>query len=124
MIQYNFEERTAVVTGGAQGIGLAVAKRLLAGGARVSLWDADPVALAAAQDALQGQTVHTAQVDVTDLAQVEAAVVQTEAACGPIAIGALHDAVGSWAPALAVCGALCILMVGLGLGAGRDRQLA
>ena len=45
-------------------------------------------------------------------------------ACGPIAIGALHDAVGSWAPALAVCGALCILMVGLGLGAGRDRQLA
>ena len=86
MIQYNFEERTAVVTGGAQGIGLAVAKRLLAGGARVSLWDADPVALAAAQDALQGQTVHTAQVDVTNLAQVEAAVVQTEAACGPIAM--------------------------------------
>lgn len=45
-------------------------------------------------------------------------------ACAPVSIGALHDAVGAWAPALAVCGALCILMVGLGLGAGRDRQLA
>lgn len=86
MIQYNYAERTAVVTGGAQGIGLAVAKRLLAGGARVSLWDADPAALAAAKQALSGQTVHTAQVDVTDLAQVEAAVMQTESACGPIAM--------------------------------------
>lgn len=45
-------------------------------------------------------------------------------ACGPIAIGALHDAVDVWPPALAVCGALCILLVVLGLGAGRDRQVA
>jgi CP family cyanate transporter-like MFS transporter len=45
-------------------------------------------------------------------------------ACGPIAIGALHDAVDAWAPALAACGALCILLVVLGLGAGRDRQVA
>lgn len=45
-------------------------------------------------------------------------------ACGPIAIGALHDAVDAWPPALAVCGALCILLVVLGLGAGRDRQVA
>ena len=86
MIQYNFEERTAVITGGAQGIGLAVAKRLLAGGARVALWDADPAALAAAKEALAGQPVFTAQVDVTKLAEVEAAVAQTEAACGPIAM--------------------------------------
>lgn len=86
MIQYNFEGRTAVITGGAQGIGLAVAQRLLAGGARVSLWDADAGALATAQTTLAGQTVHTAQVDVTNLAQVEAAVQQTESACGPIAM--------------------------------------
>jgi len=45
-------------------------------------------------------------------------------ACGPIAIGALRDAVDAWPPALAVCGALCILLVVLGLGAGRDRQVA
>lgn len=86
MIQYDFNGGTAVVTGGAQGIGFAVAQRLLAGGARVSLWDADPAALAAAQEALAGRAVHTVQVDVTDLAQVEAAVAQTESACGPIAM--------------------------------------
>lgn len=86
MIQYDFDGSTAVITGGAQGIGFAVAQRLLAGGARVSLWDADPAALAAAQEALAGRAVHTVQVDVTDLAQVEAAVAQTESASGPIAM--------------------------------------
>lgn len=86
MISYDFNGSTAVVTGGAQGIGFAVAQRLLGGGARVSLWDADPAALAAAQEALAGRAVHTVQVDVTDLAQVEAAVAQTESACGPIAM--------------------------------------
>jgi 2-dehydro-3-deoxy-L-rhamnonate dehydrogenase (NAD+) len=86
MITYNFEGSTAVITGGAQGIGLSVAQRLLSGGAQVSLWDADPAALAAAQEALTGQTVHTVQVNVTDLAQVEAAVARTESACGPIAM--------------------------------------
>ena len=86
MIQYDFDGSTAVITGGAQGIGFAVAQRLLAGGARVSLWDADPAALAAAQETLAGRAVHTVQVDVTDLAQVEAAVAQTESASGPIAM--------------------------------------
>jgi 2-dehydro-3-deoxy-L-rhamnonate dehydrogenase (NAD+) len=35
----DFEERTAIVTGGAQGIGAAIAKRLEAGGAAVRVWD-------------------------------------------------------------------------------------
>jgi 2-dehydro-3-deoxy-L-rhamnonate dehydrogenase (NAD+) len=37
----DFEERTAIVTGGAQGIGAAIAKRLEAGGAAVRVWDLD-----------------------------------------------------------------------------------
>ena len=41
MNSYDFEDRVAVVTGGAQGIGLAVARRLAAGGASVVLWDMD-----------------------------------------------------------------------------------
>jgi NAD(P)-dependent dehydrogenase (short-subunit alcohol dehydrogenase family) len=41
MNQYDLEGRVAVVTGGAQGIGLAVAKRLLQSGAKVALWDRD-----------------------------------------------------------------------------------
>ncbi|KND57150.1 3-oxoacyl-[acyl-carrier protein] reductase [Candidatus Paraburkholderia schumanniana] len=45
MNQYDFTNRAAVVTGGAQGIGYAVAQRLLEGGARVALWDRDEGAL-------------------------------------------------------------------------------
>lgn len=85
MIQYNYAGRVAVVTGGAQGIGFAVAKRLLAGGARVSLWDADGQALHAAREQL-GAGVHTAQVDITVASQVQAALAQTEAAAGPVAM--------------------------------------
>ncbi len=38
---YDLYERVAVVTGGAQGIGLAVANRILASGGRVAIWDRD-----------------------------------------------------------------------------------
>ena len=45
MNQLDVKGRVAVVTGGASGIGLAIARRLLASGARLSLWDANPDAL-------------------------------------------------------------------------------
>ena len=57
--------RTAVVTGGASGIGLAVAQRLAASGATVALWDRDEAALAAAKAVLPDAT-RTLAVDVTD----------------------------------------------------------
>ena len=41
MIQFDFAGRIAVVTGGVQGIGAAIAKRLKASGAKVSIWDLD-----------------------------------------------------------------------------------
>ncbi len=41
MNQIDLRGRVAVVTGGAQGIGLAVAKRMVASGAKVSVWDID-----------------------------------------------------------------------------------
>ena len=41
MNKIDLEGRVAVVTGGAQGIGYAIAERMLASGASVSLWDAD-----------------------------------------------------------------------------------
>lgn len=52
MHQYDFKGRTAVVTGGAKGIGYAAAERLLNSGASVSLWDLDAAALDAASAAL------------------------------------------------------------------------
>jgi len=64
--------RGAVVTGAAAGIGLAIAQRLAASGARLSLWDRDAAALQAAAQKL-GADVHTAQVDVADEASVQRA---------------------------------------------------
>jgi 3-oxoacyl-[acyl-carrier protein] reductase len=65
MNQLDFNNRTAVVTGGAAGIGFAIARRLVASGARVALWDQDEGALAKAQATLGGGTV-VAALNVAD----------------------------------------------------------
>ena len=54
MNQLDMQGRAAIVTGGAAGIGLAIARRLVASGARVSLWDRDAAALASAAQTLGG----------------------------------------------------------------------
>ena len=76
MNQLDFNGRTAVITGGAAGIGLAVAQRLVASGGRVSLWDRDAAALDQARGAL-GAATDARVVDVTDAASVEAATQET-----------------------------------------------
>jgi 3-oxoacyl-[acyl-carrier protein] reductase len=87
MIAYDFKGRTAVITGGARGIGFAAALRLLQAGAAVSLWDIDAAKLAEAQAALapHGKVV-TATVELTDEASVAAATAATMAALGQIDI--------------------------------------
>jgi 3-oxoacyl-[acyl-carrier protein] reductase len=79
--------RRAVVTGGAQGIGRAVAERLLASGAAVSLWDRDVglLAVTAAELGDRG-TVHQAGVDVTSPEGVAAATSAAAAALGGLDI--------------------------------------
>jgi NAD(P)-dependent dehydrogenase (short-subunit alcohol dehydrogenase family) len=62
MNQLDMKGRNAIVTGGAAGIGLAIARRLVASGARVSLWDRDAAALDAAAAAMGA---HVMRVDVT-----------------------------------------------------------
>jgi 3-oxoacyl-[acyl-carrier protein] reductase len=66
--QLDFSNRAAVITGGAAGIGFAVAQRLVASGARVVLWDQDADALAKAQAALGGGTL----VEVLNVADADA----------------------------------------------------
>jgi 2-dehydro-3-deoxy-L-rhamnonate dehydrogenase (NAD+) len=83
MNQLDFANRRAVVTGGAAGIGLAVASRLAGSGASVSLWDRDERALASAQEAIGG-TTHVVALDVADSRAVERAAAATEAALGGI----------------------------------------
>jgi 2-dehydro-3-deoxy-L-rhamnonate dehydrogenase (NAD+) len=70
MNQLDFKGRVAIVTGGAMGIGLAIAQRLLASGGRVSLWDRDGEALDQAKSAL-GPEIDTRLVDVTNAEAVE-----------------------------------------------------
>jgi NAD(P)-dependent dehydrogenase (short-subunit alcohol dehydrogenase family) len=77
--QIDLQGRVAVVTGGAQGIGFAVAQRFVASGAKVVLWDIDEALLAKAQATL-GAAASTARVELTDaelVAQAAAAVVAT-----------------------------------------------
>jgi 3-oxoacyl-[acyl-carrier protein] reductase len=85
MNRIDLENQVAIVTGGAQGLGFAIAHRLLASGARVSLWDRDGAMLDRAGAAL-GAGVDRRVVDVTDLAGLEAALAATEAAIGPASI--------------------------------------
>jgi len=63
----DLKNRTAIVTGGARGIGFAIAKRMVQSGAAVVLWDIDANALTKAAAALKNNgRVLTAIVDVTD----------------------------------------------------------
>jgi 3-oxoacyl-[acyl-carrier protein] reductase len=79
----DFAGRCAVVTGGAAGIGFAIASRLAASGARVSLWDRDAAALAKAKASL-GAGAHTAALDVSQEAEVASALAQTASAFAKI----------------------------------------
>jgi NAD(P)-dependent dehydrogenase (short-subunit alcohol dehydrogenase family) len=78
-------DRTALVTGGASGIGLATVRALLTDGWRVVAADRDPAALDAARQAFGGDDrVRVASLDVTDEAAVEALVREIAEGFGPL----------------------------------------
>ena len=87
MNQIDLKNRKAVITGGAQGIGLAIAERLLDSGASVSLWDRDESLLKKTSNSLSSKgTVQPVAMDVTDLESVSNAAKTTKELLGAIEI--------------------------------------
>ena len=83
MNSYDFDDQVAVITGGAQGIGYAVAKRMIENGAKVVIWDFDTDLARASASELGATALHC---DVSDWDSVQAAAQQTENQLGRIDI--------------------------------------
>jgi 2-dehydro-3-deoxy-L-rhamnonate dehydrogenase (NAD+) len=92
MLTYDFSGRSAIITGGARGIGYSAAARLVVSGAKVSLWDIDAGRLKEAADMLNrtgepyGGRAVAAVVELTDEASVNAAAAATDKELGQIDI--------------------------------------
>jgi NAD(P)-dependent dehydrogenase (short-subunit alcohol dehydrogenase family) len=95
-----FQGRAAVITGGASGLGLEAAKRIVAEGGTVSLWDQSSDTLAEARK--ESGAAHTIALDVSDPKAVEAAANEAQRTLGKIDIlinsagitGATHTVIG------------------------------
>jgi 3-oxoacyl-[acyl-carrier protein] reductase len=97
MNQIDLAGRSAIVTGGARGIGLAITERFIGSGAKVAIWDVDGKA---AEETARHLNQTAVQVDVTDEASVNAALRKSEAAIGPVDI--LVTSAGITGPNLAI----------------------
>ena len=70
-ITFDFKSRTAIVTGGAQGFGFDITKRLLKSGAKVIIWDNDPKAIQSALKDINNPNLSSNVVDVSNYEEVE-----------------------------------------------------
>ena len=71
MIKFDFKNRTAVITGGGQGFGLDIAKRLLHSGAKVIIWDIDEKLLKSAVSEVNNENFSYNVVDVSNYSQID-----------------------------------------------------
>ena len=71
MHKFDFKDRTAIVTGGAQGFGLDIAKRFLESGAKVFIWDIDKKLLDLAVDEVKNPNLFHSVVDISNYQEVE-----------------------------------------------------
>ena len=76
MNKFNLDNRTAIVTGGAQGFGLAMTERFLASGANVIIWDFDKIAVEKTLKKLNNLKLSSSIVDVTNFDQVSTEIEQ------------------------------------------------
>jgi NAD(P)-dependent dehydrogenase (short-subunit alcohol dehydrogenase family) len=109
--------RTAFITGGAQGIGLGIARAFARAGARLALVDIDEAALTAAAAELAGTTeVATAVLDVRDRARYAEVADELEDRVGPVSVLCNNAGVGGSSPVAEMSYPLWDLVVGVNLG--------
>ena len=70
-ITFDFKNRTAIVTGGAQGFGFDITKRFLKSGAKVIIWDNDSKAIESAIKEIDNPNLSSNTVDVSNYDEVE-----------------------------------------------------
>ncbi len=70
-IDFDFKNRTAIITGGAQGFGLDIARRFLKSGANVIIWDIDSKMIEKAKKDLNNSNLNSNIVDVSNFREVE-----------------------------------------------------
>tara|TARA_Y100000816_G_scaffold105985_1_gene73841 strand:+ start:319 stop:1071 length:753 start_codon:yes stop_codon:yes gene_type:complete len=73
---YDFNNRTAVITGGAQGFGLDIAKKFLQSGAKVIIWDIDKKLTEQVVETINNKNLSANIVDISNFQEVETAVTQ------------------------------------------------
>ncbi len=76
MNKYDLKNRTAIITGGAQGFGLDIAKRFLDSGAKVIIWDIDETTLNIATNEIKDENLISKVVDVSNYKEVENTVLE------------------------------------------------
>ncbi len=86
MIKYDLNDRVAVVTGGAQGFGLAITERFIEAGAKVVIWDIDENAAKEAIDKVKSERLSHQIVDVTNFEIVNKNLEEVEKKYGKIDI--------------------------------------
>ncbi|MDA7556868.1 SDR family oxidoreductase [Candidatus Pelagibacter sp.] len=86
MIKYDLNKRVAVVTGGAQGFGLAVSERFIEAGAKVIIWDIDEEAIKKAIDKVSSENLTYQIVDVSDFENINNSLMEIENKHGKIDI--------------------------------------
>ena len=86
MNKYNFKNRIAIITGGAQGFGLAITKRIIQSDGKVVIWDIDNEAIEKAKKEINSDNLSYQIVNVTDFKAIEDSVKELEKKFGNIDI--------------------------------------
>jgi 3-oxoacyl-[acyl-carrier protein] reductase len=84
MNHLDLKNRVAIITGGAQGFGLAISKRIIESGGKVVIWDIDENAVETALNEINSNDLSFKKVDVTNFEAIEKALLETENELGKI----------------------------------------